>query len=60
MDQYSFMDRMLNAFPDAVMDCDDEGQLIINTNWKFLTDNDNPSIPAGEWLVINMETGEAV
>lgn len=53
-----FMNVMLNAFPNATWDCDNEGQLIVNTNLHILTSHTNPSIPEGEHLIVDMDTGE--
>ncbi len=51
MDMPEFMNKMLAAFPEATVDQDNDGQLVIYTNLQLLTDSDNPSIPAGEYLI---------
>lgn len=55
MRMYEFMDKMLEAFPNATVDEDNDGQLIIYTNLTMITSDENPSIPAGEELIIDMD-----
>lgn len=47
-----FMDKMLAAFPDATVESDNDGQLVIYTGLQMLTSEDNPSIPEGESLIV--------
>lgn len=43
-----FMDRMLNAFPNATVDEDAEGQVIVNTGWYRDPDDDTNLFLHGE------------
>lgn len=48
------MEKMLAAFPEAVVGEDNDGQWIIYTGLHALTSEDNPTIPEGEVLIVPM------
>lgn len=41
--------------PNATLDTDNDGQLIIYTDKTILTSEHNPSIPAGEDLIVDFD-----
>jgi len=55
MNHDEFMNRMLTAFPNASYDVDNDGQFLIYTNLHVVTASENPSIPEGEYLIVDFD-----
>jgi hypothetical protein len=55
MDLPEMMEGIRKVCPNATFDTDNDGQVIIYTDKTILTSLQNPSIPAGEDLIVDFD-----
>lgn len=58
MNHYELMAKVASVFPNALIDMDVDGQYVIHTNLYLVTPQDNPAIPEGEHIIVDMDSGE--